>query len=83
MTPPNWLGTPNTQGQGQEVGPHGLEERRLGEFQARDVGNKTMDDGPRTADFGTNRQRRARARPSTPLLHPGNLMMSIFLLWGA
>ena len=26
-TPPNWLGTPNVQGHGQEVGPHGLEER--------------------------------------------------------
>ena len=54
-TPPNLLGTPNAQGQGQELGPHGLEERRLGEFQTRDVGNRTMDDGSRTADMGTNR----------------------------
>ena len=65
-TPPNWLGTPNAQGQGQEVGPRGLEERRLGEFWTRNVGNRTMVNGPGTADMGTNRQRRVRERPSTP-----------------
>ena len=48
-TPPNLLGIPNAQGQGQEVGPHSLEERRP-ELQTRDVGNRTMDDGPGTAD---------------------------------
>ena len=82
---PNLLGNPNAQGQGQEVGPRGLEERRPGEFQTRVVGNRTMDDGPGTSenDMGTNRRRRARARPGTPLLHPGNLFMSTFLLWGA
>ena len=37
-TPQNWLGTPNVQVQGQEVGPHGLEERRLGGFRTRDIG---------------------------------------------
>ena len=31
-TPPNWLGTQNMQRPGQEVGPHGQEERRLGGF---------------------------------------------------
>ena len=41
-TPPNLLGTPNAQGQGQEVGPCGLEERRPEEFWIRDVGNRTM-----------------------------------------
>ena len=54
-TPPNWLGTPNVQGHGQEVGAYGLEERRLGGFWARDVGNRTMDDGTRTDDMGTGR----------------------------
>ena len=65
-TPPNWLGTPNVQGQGHEVGPHGLEERRPGGFWTRDIGNRTMDNGPGTVDMGTNRWKRARARPSTP-----------------
>ena len=46
--PPNWLGTPNVQGHGQELGPCGLEERRLGRFSTRDIGNRTMDDGPGT-----------------------------------
>ena len=53
----NWLGTPNVQGHGQEVGPHSLEERRPGGFWARDVGNRTMDNGPWTYDMGTSRQR--------------------------
>ena len=54
-TPPNWLGTPNVQEHGQEVGPCGLEERRPGGFWARDVGNRTMDDGPWTDNMGTGR----------------------------
>ena len=54
-TPSNWLGTPNIQRYGQEVGPHGLEERGLGGFQARDIGNRTMDNGPWTNDTGTGR----------------------------
>ena len=53
--PPNWLGTPNVQGHVQEVGPCGLEERRPGGFWTRDIGNRTMDDGPGTNDMGTSR----------------------------
>ena len=56
-TPPNLLGTPNMQGPGQEVGPHGLEERRPGGFQVRDIANETMDDGPWTNDMNTDRPR--------------------------
>ena len=54
---PNGLGPPNIERHGQEVGPHSLEERRPGGFQARDIGNRTMDDGPWMNDMGTDRQR--------------------------
>ena len=56
-TPPNWLGPPNIQRYGQEVCPHGLEQRRLGGFWARDIGNRTMDGGPWTDDIEADRQR--------------------------
>ena len=56
--------------------------KETGRIWTRDVGNGTMDNGPGTADMGTNRQRRARARPKYPLLHQGNLIISILLLWG-
>ena len=91
-TLPNWLETQNNVLRpGQEVVPHGQEEeRRPGGFQARGMGLGTIDNGPWTDDMHDNREtygprhriRRARARPSMPLLHPDNLMMHILLLWG-
>ena len=56
-TPPNWLRTLNVQRPGQEVGPCGQEERRLGGFQARGIGNRTMDNGSWTDDMDTDRPR--------------------------
>ena len=47
---------PNMQRPGQEVGSHGQEERRWGGFQARDIRNKTMDDGLWTDDLHDDRE---------------------------
>ena len=70
-TLPNWLKTRNNVFRpGQEVGPHGQEDRRPGGFQARGIRNRTMDDGPWTDDMDTDRPRQriqwARARPCAP-----------------
>ena len=69
----------------QEVCPCS-QEVRLGGLEARGMRNWVIDDGPWTDDMYDNdrpRSRvRARARPSTPFLHPGFLMTVILHLWG-
>ena len=82
-TPPNWLRTLNIQTPGQEVGPHGQEERRLGGFQARSIGYRTMDDGPWTNDMDTDKDEEfnGQGQDQVPPPHLGNLMIPI-LLWG-
>ena len=89
---PNW-----TRPVLQEVGPHGWEEeRRPGGLHAWGRRNGVIDRGPRTNDTEGDGQQTvpkethdrprsrvwARARPSTPLPHPGFPMIVTPLLWG-
>ena len=82
----------------QEVGLHGQEvERRLGGLQAWGRRYRVIDSGPRTYDTDDEGQQTvpketqdrcrsrvwARARPCTPLPHPGFPIMVILLLLGA